>query len=272
MNTDRRILVEIGIAAALGAGMATMLAIAFEQLWWLGTLSGALIAGVAYRPKEVIAVIRKIPPEELVTFCQMLSIIFGLCAGLLFFHLWIVLIFEMEVMSLVLGAATFLAVVLFIMGTDGTGDPAERFYKTLATYSGWFMPLSRLAGKFLGWLGEKPMPAVALHPWNRVVLVALVLVVLPTLAVLSLLSTLLILCIDTGVTGVLALASNSRLASIEGALLGGLWGFGWYVYMPNAMPTLAVVVGMIAGFVAGPFLYQLRETLAVKFAPQAAVE
>lgn len=50
---DKKTLVEIGLAGALGAGIGGVLAISFSQWWFLGALAGSLLAGIACKPKEV---------------------------------------------------------------------------------------------------------------------------------------------------------------------------------------------------------------------------
>lgn len=65
---DRSLLVEMGVVSALGAGIGTILAITYEQVWYLGTIGGCLLSGLLFRPKEAAPLMVMVGKELMGSF------------------------------------------------------------------------------------------------------------------------------------------------------------------------------------------------------------
>lgn len=291
MNTDRRVYVEIGVAAALGAAFGTLVAIMLGQWWWVGTLVGGMAAGFAYRPQEVVTAVKQIQFRlSKIRQATSLSVTMKQIGHRIIYILLVVTVIISGIgLGLLLPYLSFLAIFGRVLGQDPAGlvvfltgvsamcvvvtvKISDKLQEIADDTPGFVLPLHHLLHEsLLGDSSETSSQRTLLRPYERVVGSILVLCFAPTLFIAGAMLFPLLLLVDVGTSLVLALATTRRLAAMEGGFLGGMIGYIWHVQFSDHSSLIPLLVASAAGFVAGPVLYLLREMLTAWLTPWEVV-
>lgn len=289
-RNEQMLFLHLGLNSALGAALGTVLAIAFGQYWYLGTLSGAFIAGLAYKPREVGQCLRGVVwrgfQREMILLKYRysdwarwilrftLATLWCAISGTMF--LATVWFFDKEgarntITHVPTGALLGVACVwgMFQFYSLGVGWLVLRCLPAAINGSGsvdknsqWIFvfPLLRTLGYFQQPVANRGTSRT-LKWWEEVAVLLAVFVAIPIgIVALS------VFVLDLICTVVLALATTHRLAVMTGALIGALVGYASYTNGWSENLPIAVMMSSVVGFTAGPAVYRLRELLAQQFA------
>lgn len=304
MQKEHKTFWEVVLSSGLGAGIATVAAVALGFPWWPAAIIGVgMGAFFCFRPGEVVGKMRAafqvahrqcdvflaLPPErkrEGVKACARWTLLFiWVCLMIFFMGMSVAFVMVVGEVSIPSQGTFFEGVVFF--GIIG-GIPillgmllAVLIYEVLGEKSsicGWFLlrGVSRISYALIGIRPVGGGPYVLRAYWRffdareRPFLLRVLSLAATSIAISTWMywGAVLGLCfaIDAVMTLWLALASRPRLAVMWGTMIGGTIGYLTFVAQPTL--PIATFVGMLAGGASGGALYcvRLRIVAALKAA------
>lgn len=290
---NKRTLIEIGIASALGAVIGLSIATKLELPLWLWIPCG-LVTALCYRPWEIFVVTGKVCGEMwntlrsaiassrhlphfvstinwsevrsvgIITF-QILCCFVVAWVGLMYPSLLVYLIAPLERSDATIVYLMLIPLFSFMGSLIGAGTSVLYFAACGDNRTRWILPLSTRLSDFFPESHSSRKEEESKEPdqpcsMMTLLLLCLCILFVPLVAHLFCALTIVLFLVDLVITIILACASNERLASIEGGTLGCAAG---------ALATVAgvgrggelLLVGGLTGLILGPYLYTLREAL-----------
>lgn len=289
--------VEIGIASAIGAiiGLMAAFALGAAWLWWVFMLAGALVAGLCYRPRAVLAEVLQVlstlvknkmfSKEERVL---LVAVFFFLLDGYLI-GCWFIAAFltglAAWMLLYVLAMQYFPLLVteenLFFPSIIATylvlGLGGEKLYRLWDPYSKDLPPPTNFVLHAIFSFRKRTMVCPRLpsyyepHGWKRRTVFGKMLVCLwSTLLPFITLGTAFVVLADCALAVFIKCASSERLSAMLGAAMG--FALGWAVSLNGFSPLLCLAVGGVMGFCSGPLIYKAGQLMekALKESPAQA--